>query len=571
MDRRGLLRSMAMLGLTPASAILGGCTTVRPELSIKQFDAVDAHCHMFNASDLPVASFLAQVALGDQLPAEEAGPRSFRKAATPTQPIIELAVRLLGAGQAPSAEREYAVLTGRIAGNSASLSIARAGAGVRRDVARLLKMASQARSLKAQDMPAPAAISPELERSLVQAAGLKSSEILSADRSDEKALEIARSAYFGDSAISRYYRWFTLFRLYRHTLLDELDRFHKSNKTNVALYTPAMVDFGRWLNADNTDPKGSSFQKQIEVMGRISARSTGPLMHGYVCFDPLRQVFSEAGRDKGQMAPLDLVRSALDKHGFLGIKLYPPMGFLPLGNGRALYPRYVQKIFGDALPRLIEDKLKQVYALALEYDAPILAHATASNSPRKEYAPRADPGNWKPVLEQFPGLRLQLAHFASFRPNDPKHPHKDFTDTEEWRFGQLLKLPGSRNVVADISFFSETLSGEGIERIGNGFRAWIKEFDKDCERLVFGSDWIMLAKERDYKEYGSRVRSFLEGLGLSDRQLQNIFRDNSLRMAGLVKGEATALRLQKFRGNDSMRLPLLEAPSLLSRIGQLIR
>jgi hypothetical protein len=45
-------------------------------------------------------------------------------------------------------------------------------------------------------------------------------------------------------------------------------------------------------------------------------------MHGYVAFDPLREVYFARGKDAGpdgspNLRPLDLVRQALTQHGFI--------------------------------------------------------------------------------------------------------------------------------------------------------------------------------------------------------------------------------------------------------------
>ena len=65
----------------------------------------------------------------------------------------------------------------------------------------------------------------------------------------------------------------------------------------------------------------------MELLSVLSLRQPQP-MHGFVAFDPLREVRSTPNKPSA----LDIVQEAVTKRGFLGVKLYSPMGFKPMGN-----------------------------------------------------------------------------------------------------------------------------------------------------------------------------------------------------------------------------------------------
>ena len=125
----------------------------------------------------------------------------------------------------------------------------------------------------------------------------------------------------------------------RYELAEELDQLHckVAQKSRIVLMTPAIVDFCKWLEDD--DQLG--IQDQVEVLARIACRKDGPRIHGFVGFDPLRHALYDHHKASAADAdPMAVVRRAIEVNhialsnsakvtgGFIGVKLYPPMGFL---------------------------------------------------------------------------------------------------------------------------------------------------------------------------------------------------------------------------------------------------
>ncbi|MGO8082397.1 twin-arginine translocation signal domain-containing protein [Rhizobium leguminosarum] len=109
MLRRDFLRQSALIG----AALSTGCTSddATPIAPGKGQPLIDAHCHLFNASDLPTTRFLRQVVF------ENYPEQSFRVMGVwnpdATDVAIELALRLLGTNTAPDADQEIRVLTNK--------------------------------------------------------------------------------------------------------------------------------------------------------------------------------------------------------------------------------------------------------------------------------------------------------------------------------------------------------------------------------------------------------------------------------------------------------------------------
>jgi hypothetical protein len=129
----------------------------------------------------------------------------------------------------------------------------------------------------------------------------------------------------------------------RYELAEELDQLHGKvgQKSRIVLMTPAIVDFSKWVE----DEDQLSIEEQVDVMARIACRRDGPRVHGFVGFDPLRQaLYDHHQRKPTDKDPMAVVRGAIEVDrildgtltkttgGFVGVKLYPPMGFRAIDN-----------------------------------------------------------------------------------------------------------------------------------------------------------------------------------------------------------------------------------------------
>lgn len=100
------------------------------------------------------------------------------------------------------------------------------------------------------------------------------------------------------------------------------------------------------------------------------------------------QMYSLFGIDPRRENAAKHFYTAVTEWGMIGLKLYPPSGFLPS-----------------------DPVCDELYKLAIELDVPVLSHGSEQIiSPNEECHPR----NFLPVLQRFPQLKLVGAHAGGF-------------------------------------------------------------------------------------------------------------------------------------------------------------
>lgn len=167
---------------------------------------------------------------------------------------------------------------------------------------------------------------------------------------------------------------------------------------------------------------------------------------------------------------------------FYGIKLYPPLGVEP-------WPE-------DAKER---EKIELIYSFAQEHRIPITTHCDDEGY-RVDVAEvtqvNTSPEIWNKVLENYPKLKLNFAHFGN-----QYHRNKFFMKQEQWRDNIIDMMSRYDNVYADVSFNGVTPEYYTI------LQAKLQKLDGElCEilmkRLMFGSDFsIHLSKVSSYNQY----------------------------------------------------------------------
>lgn len=558
-----LRREFIKLGMAATLPLAGCRTTENLEVTGR---SIDAHCHVFNASDLPVVRFIKQTFLRRY-------PEQYEKRILDIEDpdlldfLLELVTRLLGTGSAPTANEEIQVLQGArdASAENADYDLAKARAvnGTARFIRELETRAGGPATMGVVEI-SPAAR--QLD-AFLRAVGEGGPRIAAITPLQSK--RIATNAFSRLDQIGAYLRWIPLFKLYRYKLVDRLAADHERQGRQPLLLAPAMVDFDHWLGES---VKQSPLPEQVQVMGLLAKRKNGPVVHGYFGFDPLREVYFRAGQDS--VSPLSWARTALEEHGFLGVKLYPPMGFRASGN-KSPYPKRVKTQLGFDPSGKLDEALDQLYRLCDELGAPILAHGHASNGAGPKYDARADPAFWLPVFKTHPKLRVCLAHFGRFGVvSDGASGTELPANSWEWRLGSYIRENPKAPIYADLSFFSEVLHADKEERaaLAANFSAWVREFDPDAEHLVFGTDWLMLGMDTGYDRYIPSVDAFLrKDCHWSDAMIDRVFVTNALRFFGLQSGEKTYRRLLAFyeRNNlDASRLPSIDGSIITALFGR---
>jgi predicted TIM-barrel fold metal-dependent hydrolase len=392
---------------------------------------------------------------------------------------------------------------------------------------------------------------------------------------------MADELYSRDDLLGRYIRWALLYTRHRYELAEELDQLHGKvgQKSRLVLMTPAIVDFSKWLE----DEDQLSIEQQVDVMARVACRRDGARVHGFVGFDPLRQALYDHRQHKPEdKDPMAVVRRAIEVHqilvdnstkttgGFIGVKLYPPMGFRAIGNkhlpddsfNEPAYLRSPDTGLGSQIGGKLDAALSKLYTWCSANNAPIMAHTSHSFGPNGDYEDRADPAFWANVLkpDAFPRLRINLAHFGHFNKAVQYARPVNYVDKcWEWTIGKIVTGSTDAYAYADISSLGEILKTGPSRKIVECMKAFKEHFPDSDQRLLYGTDWSMIAQEERFprlfssKPFPDVMIFFLRAVGYNDTQIEGIMFRNAARFLGLSKGEhekfgenSTRARLEKF-------------------------
>jgi predicted TIM-barrel fold metal-dependent hydrolase len=547
-DRRHILKA----GLTLAAAPAFKALAARP--SHRRF--VDVHCHFFNAADIPVRGFLQRVVLSDYA--------AVKSSAASDAMLLNINIwkgmvaRLADVAlrhKAPSPAEELNCLDGSLCegfGPSALAAKSAGPSGTARDIADALRSHYQGPSEKSAQAPPPAGEDGNTDAFVdfvlreMRAKGVTppaSSAKSMRSVLSETAEAIGGFIANGGSFFSRYFDWAKLLTGYRETIAGTYYTLYDADHSRLILAAPAIVDYNYWLE----DQEPSALSDQARLMARLSLRQPRP-MHGFMAFDPLRAI----RRKPGEPDPLGIVKEAVTAQGFLGVKLYSPMGFKPMGNaGKDVsFPAHAamnEPGFGAKL----DAALDSLYAWCAAEEVPILAHTTDSQSAGPDYATRAEPRFWAQVLAKYPSLKLNCAHFGNFSQAFAAegNPLSRYSATWESEIAGFLKSGAYPNVYADISYFHWVLEGsseKGRIKVVKALFGKYFETDPNVERLMFGTDWNMTGKAGGAARYLDAVEDFFRGLGLKEAQLDNLFYKNALRFLALGRPSKAMERLEAF-------------------------
>ncbi len=532
---------------------------------------IDAHCHFFNAADLPVEGFIQRVVLEDFAPTRALPTGLSAASFSVWKGLVATLIDFILQTRAPTPLDELRCLRSdncQVADQLFVRSAPPAGLAQplgetamtadRQRLARILDENVERRAPESTpEAPQPplavegdrqAFVDFVLEEMKQQgrAPPAASSRMLrEAPLSRPFFLNSAAGFLFdGFSSFSRYFDWGRLLTSYRSAIVRSYHSLYDPLGGRLILATPAIIDFGKWLEDDPAGELGD----QIELMEAISLNQGTPV-HGFVPFDPLR----ELRHGSNGPSSLDIVRSAIERHGFIGVKLYPPMGFRASSNDEVGLRFPTRASLGEAdFGVRLDEALDTLYAWCAQEDVPILAHSTDSQSAGEGFGVRAEPRFWRPVLERHPKLRLNLAHFGNFtKVMEGRTPDlAKFEESWEFEVGGLVSDGRFPHVFADISYFWWVLDGganaEQVKAAKQLFARYLERFDPETRTLLFGTDWSMTARAVAFERYLDNAETFLRDVGLSDAQIDNIFFRNALVYLGLGASDKNTARLRAF-------------------------
>ncbi len=419
---------------------------------------VDIHCHLFNGDDLPVKGFTHRTKLHNVVLADR---------------LAWLADRLVQ-GVAPGYEADLARVDALLSALE-GLEVSRAN------------LVQSPEAFEAEVDRVMAELQAENPETLTRiGAGLAAEEGEAAAGGPEGFRDVAAAARRGVRWVKLFSRSrLDLFADHMRTFGDELD-----------LVTPLLVDLGTALG-DAAVTTGEQQMALFEKISRASMQGVLPggraHVHPFVGFDPLREL--RARRTGAIERPLEAVQKAVVRYGFVGVKVYPPMGWRPSGNT-------ARTGLSEEAARQLDGIVDDFAAWCEAEEVPITAHCNRSNHAHPDYQGFGSPDEWLPVLEAHPGLHLNLGHFGGAEPRvpDDRWPWQIAEATA--RFEHLYADVGNHRV------YDRRITNPYLDLLASMFAD--AATSTMATRIMYGSDWYMVALHPHSEQFLQTYRNLFE-------------------------------------------------------------
>lgn len=278
----------------------------------------------------------------------------------------------------------------------------------------------------------------------------------------------------------------------------------------------ALVDFDRWLDC----PPRSSHDDQIKLHQLISLLSGG-YMRPLVAYNPWTDIVTPR---RG----LERVIDAIDQRGFIGAKIYPPMGFRPFGNTKN--PLKLSRPHRPS-PEDLDRVLGDFWDTCTERDIPVMAHTGESMGWDDTYDELGGPPGWESLLDRYKGKGkgpiINAAHFGG----DSAEKNTNWPKS----LAKLMGRPEGKRFYGDLGYWSELRCREAVqtkckaatERLKDALNTPLSDSETIADRIMFGTDWLMLSKERDWPDYAIEIAETLSGS--MENKLKAFLGENALR------------------------------------------
>lgn len=297
----------------------------------------------------------------------------------------------------------------------------------------------------------------------------------------------------------------------------------------VGLFTPLLMDMDYWVN----DESENSIDQQIQIHGDLIKEFPGRL-HPFVSYCPRREI-KEGGA-------LDRVKDAITHRGFIGVKIYPPMGFRASGN--------TTDDHGNEA-KALNVALEKFFSWAADEQVPITAHCTPEGAEANPGAgANSNPIYWEPVLAAHPALILNLGHFGGVENLMNPGDQAAWSDVIH---GMMKLYP---NLYADVGHHGvhkRSVRNFLAEKLGELFRA---ENSVLATRLMYGSDWHMIVRVRGASKFLRRYSNIFEkALEGTNGTVSNLMSANAAAFLGLESEHKNSERIKSWYLANNLSFP----------------
>jgi predicted TIM-barrel fold metal-dependent hydrolase len=267
----------------------------------------------------------------------------------------------------------------------------------------------------------------------------------------------------------------------------------------------ALVDFDRWYEC----ALRSAHEDQIKVFQLMSVLSGG-YMKPLAAYNPWNDL-----KDPGRY--LNTVIDAVTNRGFVGIKIYPPTGFRPYDNTT----HYIPTPGGPTGPDL-DRVLSHFWGVCEDLSIPVMAHTGESWGSTAAADDAANPSGWTALLDkQSKGHNAPIINLG--------HLGGDET-TNQWTggFAELMQNSHGSKIYGDLAYWDKLSCTNANDPVCGRLRDALSR-GAFAKRVMYGSDWLMLAQEVDWWRYPFVIGSVATALEMNANDL---FANNAISCFG---------------------------------------
>lgn len=252
--------------------------------------------------------------------------------------------------------------------------------------------------------------------------------------------------------------------IYR-TLLSEY------GERKVSLYMHLMMDMEK--SYKNSSPYYDFEEQQLDRMSTLVSKSNGVLI-GFSAYHPKRRNH------------IDIIKKGIEK-GNVGVKFYPPMGYLASGNE----------------PK-IQSMVDDFFDFCMGNDIPVFTHCTPVGfEAKKGFGLYSDPVYWRKALEKFPKLRVCFGHAGGGKVKvcDTQF-YGWFSNEDQWNSDdnysrKVIELcQDYENVYCELAYLHEIMNDSTEKDLLLARLVDVFTNDKGkypiSDKISYGSDWHMI-------------------------------------------------------------------------------
>jgi predicted TIM-barrel fold metal-dependent hydrolase len=326
-----------------------------------------------------------------------------------------------------------------------------------------------------------------------------------------------------------------------------------SNVPAIDAFCPSNLDLDHWLGCADTVTTQDDQARLIEQIAILSGGAILP----FIGYNPRSDL---EAHDRS----FERVVDAICNRGFIGVKLYPPMGYLAYGNAGKERPGTCPAM-ADASD--IDARLYRLYAWCADHSVPIMSHTSRSFGMSDDYDDCASPFGWQRAIEALPGLRVQAGHFGG---------DSDYALANAWAadYVGMMGTPQGSNLYVDLSNLGELF--EPCSRVRTAVeplfaRTLSKVSDEiAASRMIYGSDWYMTRLSNSADAYAANMSGYLEQL--EDRLRipglrRWVFGQNAVKLYGLAPETANGRTTNWDRLRFYYACKKIETPGWMRKLG----